>query len=284
MYLCLLILILHVFTSFPGGDYKQPAVGKFKPVRHTALISVQQTADEEEIEVEIAAPGEDLPLAATAIAGISSTDNVFEATAEVVDFGIVPSYSARDQASVAQAVKDPIDAQGPREIDQLSEGSDESENWREDQNVQQTEEERAAIAAAMHHDSEKDQSIVGSEDDVGSFAESDYRGSNRASSFRSTTISSSIEYVTKASGSTFEYFSNSISGVASQLAQASTSKVKKHRVDEMDVIREAYPRMAWHDLQAAITGEAARDVASHFVQVFFVEITNKQNIEFYVAL
>lgn len=31
--------------------------------------------------------------------------------------------------------------------------------------------------------------------------------------------------------------------------------------------RELYPRMPWHDVQASVTGLAARDCASHFVQV-----------------
>lgn len=31
--------------------------------------------------------------------------------------------------------------------------------------------------------------------------------------------------------------------------------------------RDLYPRMGWHDVQAGISGRAARDVASHFVQV-----------------
>ena len=33
-------------------------------------------------------------------------------------------------------------------------------------------------------------------------------------------------------------------------------------------IRETYPRMPWNDVQASISGSAARDVASHIVQVF----------------
>ena len=35
----------------------------------------------------------------------------------------------------------------------------------------------------------------------------------------------------------------------------------------LDEIREGIPRMPWHDIQACVTGVAARDIAAHFVLV-----------------
>ena len=43
-----------------------------------------------------------------------------------------------------------------------------------------------------------------------------------------------------------------------------TRKLKKSGYWEQ---RDLYPRMGWHDVQAAVSGRVARDIASHFVQV-----------------
>ncbi len=43
--------------------------------------------------------------------------------------------------------------------------------------------------------------------------------------------------------------------------------LKSQKSTQPPETRDLYPRMAWHDVQSAISGRAARDVASHFVQV-----------------
>jgi hypothetical protein len=46
-----------------------------------------------------------------------------------------------------------------------------------------------------------------------------------------------------------------------------TYTTKKMKASNYWETRDMYPRMGWHDVQAVVSGNAARDVASHFVQV-----------------
>ena len=45
--------------------------------------------------------------------------------------------------------------------------------------------------------------------------------------------------------------------------------------------REVHPRMPWHDVQASVTGLAARDVAAHFVQVIFFLLVGMSKTQYF---
>ncbi len=63
---------------------------------------------------------------------------------------------------------------------------------------------------------------------------------------------------------------SSIEFISSQIQTAKehyNSVVAQKKAGNTLEPRELYPRMPWHDVQASVTGLAARDCASHFVQV-----------------
>ena len=43
--------------------------------------------------------------------------------------------------------------------------------------------------------------------------------------------------------------------------------ISENKTPQRVMLRETHPRMPWHDLHSAVSGAAARDVASHFIQV-----------------
>ena len=55
---------------------------------------------------------------------------------------------------------------------------------------------------------------------------------------------------------------------------------KKKKINGLEA-RDIYPRMPWHDLQCAISGLVARDVAAHFVQVLLLLITTTLLLHYY---
>jgi hypothetical protein len=68
-------------------------------------------------------------------------------------------------------------------------------------------------------------------------------------------------------------FSETMASYASQ-AKAAMNTYKEQYITSQRLkkssyweTRDLYPRMGWHDVHAGISGRAARDVASHFIQV-----------------
>jgi hypothetical protein len=68
-------------------------------------------------------------------------------------------------------------------------------------------------------------------------------------------------------------FSETMASYASQ-AKAAMNSYKEQYITSQRLkkssyweTRDLYPRMGWHDVHAGISGRAARDVASHFIQV-----------------
>lgn len=86
----------------PGHDYRQPATGLFKPARVAPPPSAKEANgkkggdldDDDEIEVEIAMPGESLPEAMTSAIG---TDEQPYEVEVVVDFGVQSSVTTWHQ-------------------------------------------------------------------------------------------------------------------------------------------------------------------------------------------
>ena len=77
--------------------------------------------------------------------------------------------------------------------------------------------------------------------------------------------------VNSTASSNFGYLRNYVSDVTSSLMTFASSAATAAYGGESGMqrlpIRETHPRMPWHDLHAAVSGVAARDVASHFIQV-----------------
>jgi len=73
---------------------------------------------------------------------------------------------------------------------------------------------------------------------------------------------------TSTSSSVSSKTNSNISSLFNNFKDAVLSKVtaKKQKCNALEA-REIYPRMPWHDLQCAVSGLVARDVAAHFVQV-----------------
>ncbi len=138
---------------FPGHDYRQPAPGLFKPVRAETGSDVKlDEEDDEEIEVEIALPGESLPHAITST--INADDGTPYEVEVVVDFGVqstavpfagiptaplIVSSASQDKngrvhSSEAKFV--------PRDLEEVDRMSDVSENWAEDRFAGETTEEK----------------------------------------------------------------------------------------------------------------------------------------------
>lgn len=122
------------------------------------------------------------------------------------------------------------------------------------------------------------------QDDDRMDAASDGGGTNTNSSNRTTPLGSSISH----NSSRASIFNDLRSGFDAGLetsktslrssiefitAQIQTAKehynsvVAQKKVTNTLEPRELYPRMPWHDVQASVTGLAARDCAAHFVQV-----------------
>lgn len=86
-------------------------------------------------------------------------------------------------------------------------------------------------------------------------------------------LSMSQSSISSGVSSSVSYLSDQFKSYSSQ----ATTIIKNYR-DQMQTVkklkksgywetRDLYPRIAWHDVQAVISGSAARDVASHFIQV-----------------
>lgn len=61
-----------------------------------------------------------------------------------------------------------------------------------------------------------------------------------------------------------KFVANSWNALTESLAETYSVLSEKSKIE----LRETHPRMPWHDCHAAVSGAAARDVASHFIQVF----------------
>jgi len=78
----------------------------------------------------------------------------------------------------------------------------------------------------------------------------------------STGVSSSLNSVSDVVTS---FTSQAQSVITSYVGQ--TYNTKKLKTSHYWGARDLYPRMPWHDVQAVVSGPAARDVATHFIQV-----------------
>ena len=129
-------------NRFPGHDYRQPAPAVFKPARAIDFEREAHDSDEEEIEVQVATPGESsLPVAVTEIVEDDDDAQPYEVEA-VVDFTIPVGMttvrainlnnddddSAANDVQQAQVQSDIVCAD---DMEQMSQASD---NWAEDRN------------------------------------------------------------------------------------------------------------------------------------------------------
>ncbi len=83
--------------------------------------------------------------------------------------------------------------------------------------------------------------------------------------FSSYSTSSSVGSKSSYSGYSTSKMTSMFGNLKDALMSKANSK-KKKKINGLEA-RDIYPRMPWHDLQCAISGLVARDVAAHFVQV-----------------
>eukprot|EP01031_Cornospumella_fuschlensis_P036058 gene36058-43728_t len=251
---------------FPGHDYRQPAPAKHKPARSEEDAKEIQAMEQEEfIEVELAVANENLPQAT-----ISTMDEEgpYEVEVAVVDFGLPenslppPQYTHESQSGrqPGDYVLPPNATGSAREGKEADENSPEdfpdnmsevSNNWAEDRFQAMSPEEKAAAADDRAPQSPSSPSL--------SKTSVQPRGSIISE------VKDSISFATNNVSSAVSFFKESASNMYQSYVAANAANRKSKTLSSLEA-REVYPKMGWNDIQAAISGKVARDVASHFVQ------------------
>jgi len=274
--------------KYPGNDYRQPAPGALHSARTIDFEKEANDSDEEMIEVEVATLDDNQRLPKAMSTVIDGDDQPYVEDV-VVDFGISHAVStapgnrsyrsnnSKRNTSIANSsgVTPPLKSKylqsnlketnphlsrpnsaelKPGDVDDNI--SDSSSNYDEDFHAPETQEEKAEI------DQYEVSSDVGSVMSTRSSFSTDVVQSIRSSvQSATTTISSSISTVSDAVCS---FTSQAQSMINSYVEQTYTTK--KLKTSSYWETRDMYPRMGWHDVQAVVSGQAARDVAAHFVQ------------------
>lgn len=259
-------------THCPGLDYRNPTPGLFIPAREydpdeDALLG----DDDEGVEVEVVMGVDAQNLPEATVAAFAEDDGQPYEVEVVVDFGLTedfvsvptpstmsPSAQGRQAPAASMISSSVADIQLSSSTPMGASADNMSEvsaNWAEDRYMPETEEERRAMQEAMASQR-------------ASVASTAVRGTTEVSHNRSSvagSTSSSTRTGKKSSrGSimdSFKYFSDQIK----QLHEHHTTTRTTKKTGSLEP-RDMYPRMAWHDLQCAVTGRVARDVASHFIQ------------------
>ncbi|RYH23733.1 hypothetical protein EON65_17425 [archaeon] len=262
---------LCIFNSFPGHDYRQPAPAKHKPARSEEDAKEIQAMEQEEfIEVELAVANENLPQAT-----ISTMDEEgpYEVEVAVVDFGLpensLPSPPHTQEPQLGQQRTDILfpthssatggegkEAEGNAPEDFPDNVSEVSNNWAEDRYQAMSPEEQAAAASGEDRAPESPSSAP-------SFLKSSGQAQQRGSII--SEFKDSINFAANNMSNTFSFFTESANTMYQSYVATNASNKKSKTLSSLEA-REVYPKMGWHDIQAAISGRVARDVASHFVQ------------------
>eukprot|EP01038_Epipyxis_sp_PR26KG_P013202 gene13202-17691_t len=278
-------------TIFPGHDYRQPAPGLFRPVRP---INLKIRADHlgyddiEENGVEIYTANEsELP-----VADAAAVDTIHEADV-IVDFGVLheanlAATSAKylNQENILQAKDEKEDFDDKKDESDHekcdddnksvhSHYSDVSNNWAEDRYVQDAPEEVQAKKEAEEF----------ADDSRAAQRDTDVVAKSSSVSFYETVINTTQMMVSNVESFLADEKSPHLSGKRQSITMldsiVASIEEAVHNVDSFvheamkagkslnglkTEIRDAYPRMPWHDVAAGVCGMTARDLASHFVQ------------------
>lgn len=246
-----------------GNEYRQPASETLKPIREiNAVKKGEANPDDDEddddmVEVDVTDSNENLPQALSAIV---DDDQPYE-VAVVVDFG----FSAANNDTMSRN-RNSFSTSAPRDEGSVAAGSDAarnsrsgsfsaipdnvsvaSENAAEDRDIPETAEERQAVLEGS-----LPQAVESNGGEPGLKPTDAQSTAHRTSILRSM-VDGVASFIDKADNILKEYNQSN----------------KRHRVKKSALWekRDVYPRMPWHDVQAGVSGVAARDLAYHFIQV-----------------
>lgn len=255
---------------FPGGDYYQPGEGRFNPVPPpAALQSVTQRAGSMSSVRAEDVVAEYMNDTSTAESAVVISVTPFEA--------LGPFSRASPSSSLPEDIAFPIsDIQCPNDIDETESVSDLGDDYQqplqaeEIRALQEAEEERGDLGGELY----LNQTFALDELPVASVVYAAVLPEAERETIASTIASGRDKddklIEKKKNVWNFDSIVDAISGFSDAVVKSTGKGAAGESVAQLrprrGVMRDMFPRMPWHDIQAYVGGLAARDISSHFIQ------------------